>query len=174
MKIAITGSSGLARAIADVMYDAEFTHFRIGEHVGYDFDVFINLAHQEYAQVDLLDEWVTAWWDRPNCMIVNISSRAAFPNISKGYMYAAQKAALNHSADNYTFNSECRCRITTLNLGLLESELPSLSYYEVARILRLLIILPAHIEVPAMTLQHRFPYSIVQQAKANEKRHNIH
>ena len=79
-----------------------------------------------------MDAYV-AWKDEPTKKIINISSRAAQPNISKGYLYSAQKAALNHLANNLTYNSDKTCRITTMNLGLLEDQLPSISYKQVAR-----------------------------------------
>ena len=58
-------------------------------------DIFINCAHVDFEQVNLLEEAVQARGNDENFTIVNISSRAARPNISPDKLYASQ-AALNH------------------------------------------------------------------------------
>lgn len=166
MKVAITGSSKLSHALRETLSWDVFTTFRVDEKIDKDFyDVFINHAHVGIKQMHLLGEWAEHWQYDSNKTIINISSRAAFPNLSKGYKYAAEKAALNHLSDNLTFNSEVECRITTLNLGLLENNLPSLKYVEVARVIKMILDMPSYMEVPSMTLQHRYPYKKVQRLK---------
>ena len=138
MKIAITGSSGLAAKISNVLNKTNFEtggklfsieSVRIEDNLDPEmYDVFINLAHVDFVQVDLLYKFYEAWKDDNEKYILNISSRASKSNISKGYIYAAQKAALNHLSDNLVYNSNKQCRITTLNLGLLEHALLSLKY----------------------------------------------
>ena len=69
-------------------------------------DVLINHAHNNFDQVKILEIADKVWRHNPNKMIINISSRAAQPNISKGFMYASQKAALNHFALLYSLHGE--------------------------------------------------------------------
>jgi NAD(P)-dependent dehydrogenase (short-subunit alcohol dehydrogenase family) len=124
MKIAVTGSSKLANCIQGNKIRVEF---------GADwsqYDVFVNNAHVEWEQCRLLEEVYEVWKDDETKTIVNISSRAHQPNISKGYKYAAQKAALNHMATNLNYNSDAKCRIATINCGLLESSMHSSISYE--------------------------------------------
>ena len=83
-------------------------------------------------------------------------------------MYSAQKASLNHLATNLTYNSNKHCRITTINLGLLNhEELPSVSYDEVADIVRWLVRMAefTELEVPEITVQNRANYRDVQSDK---------
>ena len=81
-------------------------------------------------------------------------------------MYATQKASLNHLSNNLVYNSNKHCRITTINLGLLNSEIiPSLTHKEVADAVEFLIDLPKHIEIPEITLQHSANYIDVQTDK---------
>lgn len=178
-RVAITGSTGLAEAIAVLLTSKPagqkisdqnraftVTNVRLEDDIRpEEFDIFINQAHQDFSQVDLLFRFFEAWRFEKSKYIINMSSRAAQPNISKGYMYSAQKAALNQLAANLAYNSDKRCRITTINLGLLEHSLPSLSYSEVADMVEKLILLPEHIEIADLTLQHAANYCEVQEQK---------
>tara|TARA_B100000131_G_scaffold287543_1_gene298241 strand:- start:1620 stop:2201 length:582 start_codon:yes stop_codon:yes gene_type:complete len=179
MNIGITGTTGLAEAIAGALQDHKIYTPRIDdilmnpEH-GYwfdktnsnEYDVFINHAHRDFDQVTIFDIFMKHWKRLPDKYIINISSRAHQPNISKGHMYASQKAALNHYTNNIVYNSDKLCRVTTLNLGLLNDEdLPSLTYKEVADAVEFLIDLPRHIEIPEVTLQHSANYLEIQSDK---------
>ena len=179
MNIGITGTTGLAEAIAGALQDHKIYTPRIDdilmnpEH-GYwfdktnsnEYDVFINHAHRDFDQVTIFDIFMKHWKRLPHKYIINISSRAHQPNISKGHMYASQKAALNHYTNNIVYNSDKLCRVTTLNLGLLNNEdLPSLTYKEVADAVEFLIDLPRHIEIPEVTLQHSANYLEIQSDK---------
>ncbi|MDB2516493.1 hypothetical protein N9X22_04420 [Planktomarina temperata] len=173
-RIAITGSSGLAEAVIRLLSckkvngcSCEIKSIRIGENVEFDeFDCFINLAHLNFEQVNIFFAFFEKWRTNGSKYIINISSRAAQPNISKGYLYAAQKAALNHLATNVIYNSDKECRITTINLGLIEHDLPSLKYEEIADIVEMLLTSPSHIEIPEITVQHKMNYQLVQRQKA--------
>lgn len=172
MKTIITGTTGLASQFIKSVNYLDFTPIRVG-HAQYvnwkDFDVFINLAHVGFSQVDLLDLVSREWKDDPEKWVINISSRASQPNISKGHLYASQKAALDHYANNLTYNSDKKFRMTTLNLGLLEHPtLPSLTYKEVVDFVEGLFLLPWHIETSTIYLQHSENYQSVQRAKAND------
>ena len=83
-------------------------------------------------------------------------------------MYASQKASLTHLSSNLTYNSDKRCRITTINLGLLENaDVPSVKHTEVADIVRWLIRMAefTELEVPEITVQNRANYRNVQSDK---------
>lgn len=165
MKIAITGSSKLAGAIAD-KFDAEC--IRLEQNVDHSkYDIFINCAHQDFEQTKLLMKWFESWRNDSSKIIVNISSRAAEPNISKGHMYAAQKASMEHLANNLMFNSDKQCRIVTLSLGLLEHEydLPSVKYTEVCDVLEYIFGLPEHLEISRIMLQNSANYRSLQEEK---------
>ena len=179
MKIAITGTTGLAAAIAGALQDHEINTPRVeditmnGVHwFGFDYDnpnhvdVLINHAHRGFRQTEILMHAYEAWKHDSSKHIINISSRAAQPNISKGYMYATQKASLNFLTNTLVYNSDKQCRITTINLGLLNHEdLPSLTHKEVADAVEFLIDMPKHIEIPEITIQHSANYQDVQSDK---------
>ena len=166
MKIAITGSTGLAKAIAGALQDHEVIHCRIEIELPFDVDVFINNAHIGYNQIDILHHLYKEWWAKDSKYIINISSRAHQPNISKGYLYASQKAALNHLANNLIYNSDKKCRISTINFGLLDHpELPCLTHEEAASWVKYLVNLPKNIEVPEITVHNSANYRDVQSDK---------
>lgn len=165
MKIAITGSSKLAGSIID-RFGAD--SYRVDDNIDKsNYDVFINNAHVGFQQCFLLEEWCNAWYDDDSKLIINISSRAGLPNLSKGYMYASQKAALDHLSDNLLYNSDKKCRITTINLGMLEDELPSVSYSEVCDLIGYVLSMPKHLELPRVFLQHSRNYRKVQGLKSH-------
>ena len=166
MKIAITGSTGLAKAIAGALQDHEVIHCRIERELPLDVDVYINNAHIGYNQVEILHHLYKEWWTKENKYIINISSRAHQPNISKGYLYASQKAALNHLSNNLIYNSDKKCRISTINFGLLDHpELPCLTHDEAASWVKYLVNLPKEIEVPEITVHNSANYQEVQSDK---------
>lgn len=183
MKIAITGSTGLAAAIAGALQDHKISTPRIDDIImngtnfwGFDYDnsnhvdVLINHAHRDFDQTKILDIAYRSWKNDKSKYIINISSRASKPNISKGYMYATQKASLNFLTDTLVYNSDKLCRITTINLGLLNhDDLPSLTHKEVADAVEFLIDMPRHIEIPEITIQHSTNYQEVQSDKETLK-----
>jgi short-subunit dehydrogenase involved in D-alanine esterification of teichoic acids len=167
MKILITGRSSLASLLHERLLST--TSCRIedilrGEVVLDEYDVFINYAHVGFKQVELLEYVFNEWKNDTSKLIINISSRAAQPNISSGYMYAAQKAALNHYADNLTYNCLSKqCRITTLNLGLMDSKLPSLAWGHVYEMIK--TIMSTDVDIPDLTMQDRYNYKMLQHDK---------
>ena len=83
-------------------------------------------------------------------------------------MYSAQKASLNHLTDSLVYNSNKQCRISTINLGLLNhDDLPSVTHDEVADIVRWLVRMAefTELEVPEITVQNRANYRDVQSDK---------
>ena len=175
MKVVITGSTGLAKNIKAVIEATPYIGVRhtvdavrVEDSIDWnDYDVFINCAHVDFEQVELLQECFEAFKRHKEKTNVNISSRAHQPNISKGYKYAAQKAALNHLSNNLVYNNiEKQCRIMTVNLGLLNHPtLPSLDYNEVSGFILRHLTWDRHLEVPEVTLQHSANYLAVQHQK---------
>ena len=182
MNVIITGSTGLAQCIGDVISKTPYVgtihlvyHARIesilNDEIDWDgYDTFINCAHVDFQQSFLLMKAFTEWRDDKTKTIINISSRAANANISKGYMYSAQKAALNHLSNNLTWNSDKKCRITTMNLGLLNHpDIPSTSHNEVASWIYSHCTGSKHIDIPEITLQNSENYLQVQSDKQTLK-----
>ena len=182
MRVAITGSSGLAKTIKDTLEATPHigNTFRVdpirceditmnGRNCwifsGYEpADVLINLAHQD--QSEILSIAHEAWEGEKTKYIINISSRASQPNISKGYKYASEKAQLNHLANNYQYNSKKRYKMTTINLGLLNDEnLPSVKHQDVAGLIYKLITSYPDYEIADVTLQAHANYQSVQSDK---------
>ena len=182
MRIAITGSSGLAKTIKDTLEATPHigNTFRVdpirceditmnGKNCwifsGYQpADVLINLAHQ--GQSEILSIAHVAWEGEKTKYIINITSRASQPNISKGYKYASEKAQLNHLANNYQYNSKKRYKMTTINLGLLNNEnLPSVKHQDVAGLIYKLITSYPEYEIADVTLQAHANYQSVQSDK---------
>ena len=182
MKVAITGSSGLAKVIKDKLKEHKVSTPRVEDLTmngtnwwGFDYDnsnhidILINFAHQGFDQTRILEITHQAWKDDRSKYLINFSSRAAQPNISKGHVYAAEKAALNHLANNLTYNSDRKYRMTTLNLGLMnDDDLPSLSHNEVAELFSWLIANPK-IEITDMTVSAHANYREVQSDKQTLK-----
>ena len=182
MRIAITGSSGLAEIIKRTLEATphlgntfEVTPIRCEDITmngrncwifsGYKpADVLINLAHQDQSKI--LSIAHEAWEGEKTKFIINISSRASQPNISKGYVYASEKAQLNHLANNYQYNSKKRYKMTTINLGLLNDEhLPSVKHQDVAGLIYKLITSYPEYEIADVTLQAHANYQSVQSDK---------
>ena len=130
-----------------------------------DSDVFINNRHNSFNQSKLLMKAFDVW-KYTDKIIVNIGSRSKYPNISKGFIYSASKAALNHLSHNLRFNTDKKCKIIDINPGLLESDLSSLSYKEIADIIMWCINQPKHIEIGEISAWHRDSYVEVQKEKA--------
>jgi|TARA_Y100000310_G_C20258427_1_gene612471 NADP-dependent 3-hydroxy acid dehydrogenase YdfG len=174
--VIITGTYGLAKYLGDyfiadnisaknLLHSLDTT--TIGTQLRYaDASIFINCEHNGSQQVRLFDKFFKLWKSSKDKYIINISSRAAQPNISKGFLYASEKAALNHYTNNTVYNSEKVCRVTTLNLGLMAHKiLPSVSYQEVLDTIDWLIKSP--MEIPEITIQHRANYQQVQYDKSH-------
>ena len=185
MRVAITGTSGLAKNIKDTLeatpYQGDTIEVctpRIDDIImndpwfGFDYenpnhvDVFINFAHRDFDQSKILLKAHRAWKDDSTKYIINFSSRASQSNISKGYKYAAEKASLNHLSNNLTYNSDKKYKLTTLNLGLLNNEdIPSLQWSSVSGLVYYLITSYPDIEIPELTIQAFANYQEVQSDK---------
>lgn len=131
-------------------------------------DIFINNAYSGFKQTEIL-AGLFELWKYENKTIVNIVSRSKYPNISKGYLYSASKASLSHLSNSLRFISDKKCRIIDINPGLLQSDLPSLAYEEVADIVQYAISLPFHIEIGELSVWNTTPYSVVSNLKDLKK-----
>tara|TARA_B100000287_G_C20651122_1_gene786952 strand:- start:1364 stop:1855 length:492 start_codon:yes stop_codon:yes gene_type:complete len=157
MIVSITNSTrGLGKELS--------TRFNFVDGFDEDSDVFINNRHDGFNQTKLLMKAFDKW-KYTDKTIVNIGSRSKYPNISKGFMYSTSKAALNHLSNNLRLNSDKTCRIIDINPGLLESNLPSLTYKEIADIVEWCVKLPKHIEVGELSVWEKTPYKIVSDLK---------
>lgn len=133
-------------------------------------DVFINNAHSGFSQVELFLSLYRLWRCDSSKLIINIGSRAAEPNISLGFEYSASKAALMHAVKSTVFLDEGKlCRVSLLNLGLLNSDIPSLSYSSVLLTINHIISLDSVVEMPVIYLNHAAPYPYVQAHKKYRK-----
>ena len=178
MKVLITGSSKLAGALLNhdwpfnwVIDTARIENILHEEVDVSHYDVFLNCAHVGFKQCWLLDHFHNKWAHDCEKYIINFSSRAAKPNISRGLLYSAQKAALNHMADNLTYNSDKAYRMTTLNLGLLEFDEYSTSYRKVCHLVEALMYKHWSGNTDVMTevtYQDTTNYQRVQKLKAEE------
>ena len=94
MKVVITGSSGLALNIGNTIAATPHigtihivTHVRVEDVIDWSqYDAFINCVHVEFEQCFLLMDAFESWRYDDSKTIINISSRASQPNISKGYL----------------------------------------------------------------------------------------
>ena len=80
-------------------------------------------------------------------------------------MYSASKAALSHLSNSIKFNEDKKCRITDINVGLLQSDLPSLKYQEIADWIIHIMNKGAWVEIGELSMWHRDSYVNVQQQK---------
>lgn len=158
MKVSITNKHrGLGKELSS-RFD------NVVEGFSEDSDVFINNRHNKFNQSELLMKAFDVW-KYTDKTIVNIGSRSKYPNISKGYIYSASKAALNHLSNNLRLNSEKTCRIIDINCGLLESDLPSLTYSEISDIVIWCINQPKHIEIGEISVWEKTPYKKISELK---------
>mgnify|MGYP001379339492 CR=1 FL=1 len=179
MKALITGSSKLAGAIIEQLHEKivyqklDVESCRVDSDIPWrHYDIFINCAAVDFSQPKLLNDAYQEWKGDDSKLIINIGSRASQPNISKGYLYAAEKSSLNHLVNNLIYNSDRKCGIILLNLGLIEhKELPSLTYDDITMCLKD-IIFNYYCDNPVMseiTLQHQANYIGVQKEKEELK-----
>ena len=83
MRVLITGKTKLACALRECMGDVQ--DCRVDDNINWDkFDVFLNCAHVGFSQVELLFEPYENWKNDKEKLIINFSSRAYKPNVSKG------------------------------------------------------------------------------------------
>ena len=89
-----------------------------------DYDVFINNAHLQWAQVDLLYA-VYSLWQKKNKLIINIGSTAKDHNekIEKDKSYYHQKVALESIVDNFGVYGRGKCKVSIVRPGWVDTGL---------------------------------------------------
>lgn len=130
-------------------------------------DIFINNAYQDNSQVELFTLLFENWMYSENKTILNISSQSKYPGMSKNWSgYSAYKAALNHQSYLCAFKTDRKCRIITINPGLVKTQMtesaqavnkPMISPIEVANAVDWVLSLPQHIEVGELSLWYKSP-----------------
>ena len=128
-------------------------------------DIFINNAAIEFKQVELFIKLFNEWKYDEDKMIINIGSRAGEPNLCKDLLYGSSKSALWHAHSNALYNTDKKCRLSYISLGLVNSEIESLDYAEVVENTMYILSRPKHIEITAMHIQHREAYINTQAKK---------
>ncbi len=82
-----------------------------------DCDIFINNAHLNFHQTELLYQIFNQWRSKKK-LIINIGSNARdFINMNKVYDYSVQKLALNNASKQ--LGRLDVCRVTTIDFGFL-------------------------------------------------------
>lgn len=189
MKVAITGTTrGLGNVIKEKINAVGLNRpaYNISTEDGIqniiqyliknDVRVFINNAYDGFAQTKLLQAVYDIWKDDNEKIIININSRAKYRNLSKGYMYSASKSSLSHLSDTLKFTTNKQCKIMDINFGLLESDLPSISYDDAAEYIVWMLNAPQDIEISEISICNTKPYIEVQklkQIKLNESRKDM-
>jgi short-subunit dehydrogenase len=103
---------GLNRPDCDLSID-------LGPFVKDDFDVYINNAHHEWAQTDLL----YALWEKNkdrDCMIMNISSGLSDVAHAKVWRYPIYKKALDEASVQLQ-QIDSNCRVVLVKPGLMDT-----------------------------------------------------
>ena len=111
----------------------------------------------------LFEKWI---YDETKT-IVNISSQSKYTGMSKNWSgYSAYKASLNHQAYLCGFNTDRKCRIITINPGLVKTDMTKsaqqlnkgmLTPKEVAEAVKWTLQQPQHIEIGELSLWYKSP-----------------
>lgn len=127
MKILITGTSGLASSLMQVLFNehevmcvSRVTGHDINnvDHWGHeflDFDMIFNCAYSGFAQVKVLEFFFDHWKNNPNKIIVSIGSRAIthkrIENSDEYWPYRIHKQALQSAHDSMLLTAKCDLKI---------------------------------------------------------------
>ena len=131
MKVAITGhTEGLGFEIVNLL---EYEYFGFSRASGYDinnrqqrksiidtienYDAFINNAHSNFSQVDMLFELYNEWKDKDK-LIVNIGSLAS---IYSNKRYSIQKKALDEAC-RYIWKQKTNCNVNLIRFGRINTD----------------------------------------------------
>lgn len=130
-------------------------------------DIFINNAYHSNSQIELFTLFFQNWLEDETKTIVNISSQSKYPGQSVNWSgYSAYKAALNHQAYLCAFKTNRKCRIISINPGLVKTDMTldaqktkkgMLTPEEVAQAVKYAIELPQHIEIGELSLWYKSP-----------------
>ena len=133
----------------------------------YNANIFINNAYHSNAQTELFTLFFENWMYDENKTIVNISSQSKYPGQSVNWSgYSAYKASLNHQAYLCAFKTDRKCRIITINPGLVKTQMTSdaqktgkgmITPEEVAEAVIWAVSQPQHIEIGELSLWYKSP-----------------
>jgi len=139
MNILITGTSGLAQALANQLEQAH-TVTQISRATGHDihnvkawgpnfyhYDVCVNCAYDQWAQVTVLEQFFYAWQDDPKKQIINIgSSIVDYTRIEKEKEYEYMSYRIHKSALQQAFTKFVKlgkCDIKLINPGAIDTQM---------------------------------------------------
>lgn len=140
MKILITGTTGIAEAIANVYNDCEV--ICVSRSTGHnidnvecwgadfiDYDMLVNCAHSSQSQVNVLQYFARAWQDNKYKTIVSIGSkvidhaRTELSKDSEFWPYRYDKIILQKATNDLL--TYCKCDIRIYNPGPVDTPLIS-------------------------------------------------
>ena len=133
MKIAITGSRGIARSLQQAFQEHDVC--LLSRSTGHDIncvdtwgteyldrDVLINCAYDKWAQIQVLEFFYTQWRENPTKAIVTVGSRVVSYRQDQHYWsYQMHKQALQLAHD--TMQSTARCRMLIVNPGPTDTDM---------------------------------------------------
>ena len=178
-RVGITGhTSGIGLACATMLQGMHFEIVGFSRSTGYNItepearsrivaessscSIFINNAHQDWEQANLLYELFEQWRDQDK-IIFNISSNSSDGVKDYLHKYAVQKAALDKACEQLSNIAGVKCRVVNLRPGWVRTPRvehlnvtePMLSPEDIAATIRWIIELPRNVNVPNIRLQAR-------------------
>lgn len=169
MKVSITGhTSGLGQELYNLFPDATVFSRSNGHDLSkpgtiqrialqaHTSDVFINNAHYQYAQVDLLYTMFNLW-KHENKLIVCVGSISSDGNKNYPHDYSIQKSALEKACDQLNNVKGKNCRIILIKPGYIDTprvrwvEEPKIDPIELAQFIKELIIINKSFWIPKVT-----------------------
>lgn len=174
--LALTGhTSGIGRSIHDHFAERGFKVRGFSRSNGYDitdpgarskliqeiadFDVFVNNAHVQWAQTDLLYELFERWKNLDK-LIINLGSKSSDGIKDFVHPYALSKKSLDEATLQLN-QLKSRCRITTLKPSWVDT--PAIRPYnvqdskldplDVARMVEWVVGLPPSLHIESLTLK---------------------
>lgn len=135
MRLLVTGTQGIAAAVAQLPYDVT----AVSRSTGHDImawpdwidqfkqhDVFVNCAQAGSAQAELLVHMALSWKHQPSKVIINIGSMVADYRRTVGHdaefwQYRWQKQNLQNAFVKLT--RDCECRVALINPGAVDTDM---------------------------------------------------
>jgi len=130
----------------------------IDSYVRDDFDIYINNAQYNFAQVDLLYKLIEKNKDR-DCHIINIGSVSSDGDRKNVNHYAIQKTALEKACTQLTL-CNTKCKVSLIKPGRMNTDMvkdidaPKLDPREVARAIVWVAAQPKHINIKSISIDN--------------------
>jgi len=167
MRVYITGTTkGLGKALKKEFTKLQFNVVgldrpeynlnNIDKYIKDDFMVYINNAHYEYAQTELLYKLAEANKER-HCHIINIGSVSSDGDRKAVNRYAIYKTALEKACIQLSLVNS-KCKISLIKPGRIDTDMiketiaPKMDPREVARAIVWTAIQPRHINIKSMSV----------------------